>query len=183
MFEKCLSIAEATRESSHIDQRTAAAVVLARGALQRDDPDEALALAEPVVTGHSTSAEFVEEAYAVCVEALQGRGDSDAGARVMAIVAALPPARATPVLRAGHARLAAVQARRAGDPSSATTHAAEAIALLRSVDARPLLARTLLEQAGHGVSADAVEEARQICRQLRAAKWLERAESIPGVVA
>jgi class 3 adenylate cyclase/tetratricopeptide (TPR) repeat protein len=183
MFEKCLSIAEATRESSHIDQRTAAAVVLARGALERGDPDEALARAEPVVTGHSTGAEFVEEAYAVCTEALQELDDAEALARVMAAVADLPPARATPVLRAGRARLAAVQAYRTDDRPSATAHTADAIALLRSVDARPLLAQTLLEQAGRGGSVDGVVEARQIWEQLRATKWLERAGSTPGVAA
>lgn len=90
---------------------------------------------------------------------------------------------ATPLLRAGRARLAAVRSHRAGERVEATAQTPEAIALLRSVDAKPLLAQTLLEQAGRGEGADAVEEARQICGQLRAPRRLERAGSIPGVAA
>jgi hypothetical protein len=95
----------------------------------------------------------------------------------------LPPARATPVLRAGRARLAALQARRAGDAEAADAHGAEAVALLRSVGAKPLLAETLLEHAVRDENPNGLEEARKICGQLGAAKWLERAGAVPGVAA
>lgn len=89
----------------------------------------------------------------------------------------MPPVRSTPLLRAGRARLAAAQAYRRGDEESASTHQEQAISLLRSVGARPLLASALLERAARHDDQDAAAEARVIVHELRATRWLDRLDA------
>ena len=84
---------------------------------------------------------MIWEAYAIGVEAALERGDEAATAWLGALVDGLPPVQATPLLRAGRSRLAAEQAHRRGDLAEADGHDRRAIDLLRSLDARPLLAR------------------------------------------
>ena len=91
--------------------------------------------------------------------------------------------RATPLLRAGRARLAAEQAHRRGDAAEADDREQEAIALLRSVGARPLLARALLERARRRDAPAALAEARAIYAELGASRWLARVEEPSGAVA
>jgi len=58
-------------------------------------------------------------------------------------------------MRSGRARLAAEQAHRRGDLDSAHGHYRRAIELPRSVNARPLLARALLERGRGREDAEA----------------------------
>ncbi len=183
-FERCQSIAETEHDSSYVDLRSAAAVVLARRELERGAHDAALRLARPVLGDvSSTAPEVVEEAYALCIEAAFAVGDEPAMSELATYADALPPVQVTPLLRAGRARLSAELAQRRGDARAAGQFEDEAIGLLRSVGARPLLARTLLERARRREDAEAVAEARSIFNELGATRWLAEIDQASGVAA
>ena len=98
-------------------------------------------------------------------------------------MSALAPARATPQLRAGRARLAAERAHRRGDAAAAERHETEAIELLRALGARPLLAQALTERARRRADADARAEARRIYTELGATRRLANIGKPGGVKA
>jgi class 3 adenylate cyclase/tetratricopeptide (TPR) repeat protein len=173
-WRTCRSVAEANRETSHTDLASAVAVTLARDALESENPQRALSLARPVLDALSTATESVEEAYAICIEAALTLSDGSAIAELESYGASVPPVRATPLLRSGRVRLAAEQAHRRGDDESASTLQEEAISVLRTVGARPLLASALLERAARDDDRDIAAEARAILHELRATRWLER---------
>jgi tetratricopeptide (TPR) repeat protein len=173
-LERCRSVAAPHRDSSHVDLASSAALTLSRAALERGSADRALALARPVLDSATTSGEAIEDAYVVCIEAALALGEQATIDELEAFAAALPPARATPLLRAGRARLAAEQAYRRGDAEAAERYETEAITLLRAVGARPLLAKALLERASRYDDADVLNEARSIYHELGATRSLER---------
>jgi class 3 adenylate cyclase/tetratricopeptide (TPR) repeat protein len=179
----CRSIAEREWDSTYVDLRASAALVLARDKLGRGAADEALRLAQPVLDTQATAGEAVAEAYALSVEAALTLADEGAIEELEAFVAALPPVRATPLLRAGRARLQAEQAHRRGDGEAAQGHEDEAIALLRTLGARPLLAQALAERARRRDDPEALAEARKIYSELGASRWLARIEDPTGVAA
>jgi class 3 adenylate cyclase/tetratricopeptide (TPR) repeat protein len=182
-LERCRALAEIEVDSSYVDQSATAAISLARAALERSAPGEALAQMRPVISAHSTASEVIEEGYALAIEAAFALGDEAAMVELAAVVAALPPARATTMLRAGRARLDAELAHRRGDAHGAERAEAEAIALLRSVGARPLLGRALEERAGRREDPEALDEARAIYAELGATRWLARLRDSSGVPA
>jgi hypothetical protein len=102
-------------------------------------------------------------------------------ADLVAFVDRLERARATPTLRAGRARVSAELAHRHGDEQAAITFEDEAIALLRTVGARPLLAATLAERAARRDDAEALDEARTIYTELGATRRLAELDAGPGV--
>jgi class 3 adenylate cyclase/tetratricopeptide (TPR) repeat protein len=175
--ERCLTLAEQRRESTYTDVRVAAANVLGREALERGAPKETLKHGRTVLGAEGIGNEAIEEAYALSIEAANLLGGEPAMAELAAFVAELPLARATPLLRAGRARLQAELAARSGDQRAARRFEDEAIELLRSVGARPLLAQALLERARRFDDSEALSEARAIYEALGAVRWLER---IPG---
>jgi class 3 adenylate cyclase/tetratricopeptide (TPR) repeat protein len=183
MLDRCLSLAAQRRESSYTDQRVCAVLTLARDAVERRATGEALTLAGTALREESTAGEFREEAYALSIEAAISLGDESAIAELVAFVDRLPPARATPLLRAGRARLVAEIAHRRGDADLAQRSEQEAIGLLRTVGARPLLAKALLERARRGDDSNALAEARAIYQQLGATRWLERIDEAREVAA
>jgi tetratricopeptide (TPR) repeat protein len=182
-LERCRSIAAPHRESTHIDLACFAAVALSRAALERGSADRALALARPFLDTAATTHEAIEAAYAVSIEAALALDEQAAIDELEALAAALPPARATPLLRAGRARLAAEQAHRRGDAEAADRYQTDAITLLRSVGARPLLAKALLERAQRHDDAEALDEARSIYQELGATRWLQRFDQRSEVTA
>jgi hypothetical protein len=98
-------------------------------------------------------------------------------------VAALPQALTSPLLLAVRARLAAELADRRGDDRSAGEAQTRALELLRSNGARPLLAQALSEHARRSGDGGALAEARAICSELGATRWLEQigqASEIPA---
>ncbi len=183
MAERCLTVAAGFRQSSYADQRVCAEIVLAREALERGAPAEALDLMGRVSQETSLSGEAVEETYELAVEAAMSLDEEAAISELVELVASLPPARATPLLRAGRARLEAERAHRRGDRESSQRAASEAIELLRTIEARPHLARTMLECARRYPDAELVAEARQIYEQLGATHWLERIDQPSEVTA
>jgi class 3 adenylate cyclase/tetratricopeptide (TPR) repeat protein len=174
-LQRCRSLAVKLGEATYVDQRVSAALVLARDAIERGAHSEALRLTDGVLLERSMGGELAEEAYALRSEAAIALADQDAIANLVTFVEALPRARATPLLRAGHERLAAVQAHRSGDAQAAEAHALNAIALLRSVGARPLLARVLIEHGHRQDDTAALAEARTIYNELGASRWLASA--------
>ena len=173
-WRDCRAVAEANRDTSHTDLASAVAVTLARDALESEAPQRALTLARPVLDALSTATESVEEAYAICIAAALTSADVSAIDELESYGGGVPPVRATPLLRAGRARLGAEQAHRRGDEASAATLQDQAIGLLRSVGARPLLATALLERSARDGDLEAAEEAQAILHELRAARWLEQ---------
>ena len=182
-LERCLSIAATRHDSADVDQVASAATVLARLALARGAPDETLRYARPILDGEATSPENIVEAYSLCVDAALALGDEKMMAELEAIVSALPRARATPLLRAGAARLAAERAHLAGDTDRAQASEREAIDLLRAVGAQPMLARALLDRSRRRDDPQALAEARAIYTALGATRWLERIDQGRSVTA
>ena len=174
-LQRCRSLAVKLGEATYVDQRVSAALILARDAIERGAYSDALRLTDGVLLERSMGGELAEEAYALRSEAAIALADQDAIAKLVTFVEALPRARATPLLRAGHERLAAVQAHRSGDAQAAEAHALNAIALLRSVGARPLLAHVLIEHGHRQNDTAALAEARTIYNELGASRWLASA--------
>jgi class 3 adenylate cyclase len=175
-LERCASAAAPHRDSTHVDVASCAALALSWSLLERGAANQALALARPVLDAAGITGEVIEEAYAVSIEAALALDAPTALDELEVFAAALSPARASHLLRAGRARLAAEQAHRRGDAKGADRYEGEAIDLLRAVGARPLLARALLERAHRHDDAEALDEARLIYEELGATRWLERVD-------
>jgi tetratricopeptide (TPR) repeat protein len=182
-LERCVSLAEEQRESPDIDARLFAILTLARAALERGAADDALRLARAPLESQGAAGEVIWETYAIGVEAAIERGDEAAMAWLAAFVDGLPPARATPLVRASRARLAAEEAHRRGDLDEADGHDRRAVDLLRSSNARPLLARALLERGRRREDPAALAEARAIYSELGATRWLARIDEHSEVAA
>ena len=119
----------------------------------------------------------------MCVEAVLARDDLDVLVELEEYVARLPPVRATVLLRAGRARLAAERAYRRGDAAGAAEFESEAIVHLRSIGARPLLARARVERSRRHDDRGALAEARSIYAELGATRWLGRVDAASGLTA
>jgi hypothetical protein len=183
LLGRCHAIALDMRDSKHVDAMVCANIVLAQHALERRAMDEALGFAqiglkEPIMAG-----EFREVAHALGIEAALGLGDEDVMRELEEYVTSLPPVRAKPVLRAGRARLAAERAHRRGDSDATRRFEREAVSVLRSVKARPLLAHALLDQARRHEDKVALGEARAIYAELGATRWLARLDAMTGLAA
>jgi hypothetical protein len=183
ILRQAVSLAVQTRDSTYVDLRVSAANILARDALEREAMDEALGLAREVLSGQSISGEQIETAFGLSIEVAIALGDETAITELEAFVAGRTRARATPLLRAGRARLQAELAYRRGDVDACWRFEEEAIRLLLPVGARPLLAQTLAERGRRHGDADALAQARSIYEELGAIRWLERIESGSEVAA
>jgi class 3 adenylate cyclase/tetratricopeptide (TPR) repeat protein len=177
IMRRCREIAGQLRNSEYVDQRVCAELVLARDALERGAPGEALELSARNVEREGVAREAIEEAYGLSVEAAIQLGDDRVNSRLIELVTRRSPAAATPLLLAGRARLEAEQAHRGGDHEAVRHFEAAAISLLREVGARPLLAKVLLECASRHVDAEALAEARAIYQDLGATRYLERIDA------
>ncbi len=178
---RCRALAERHRDSSNIDLRAAAALVLARDALEREAWAEVLATTRTVLAVPSIAGEFIAEAYGLSVEAALCAEDDAALGELSRFVAGLPPIRYTPLLRAGNARLAAGAEFRRGDVDASERHARQAQSLLEDLGARPLLGWALAESARRRGDPETLERAREIFLALGATRWLERLERVAPV--
>ncbi len=183
LLEQCLAVAARTRESAYVDQRVSAGLAIASGALDRGAADEAREFAGPALRELTSGVELTEQAYALSIEAAAATGDAAAMAELVSFVDGLVPARTTPLLHAGRARLMAEQAHRRGDEHAAVQFEHEAISLLRGVSARPLLTQALIERARRRRDPEALAEARSICTDIGAARWLARIDQTTEVPA
>jgi class 3 adenylate cyclase/tetratricopeptide (TPR) repeat protein len=182
-LQRCHALALEARESAYVDQRVCARLVFAREAIERGASGEAVELAAPALAGEAISGDAMKDGYELSVEAAIALGDEGILSDLTSVVDRLPPARAWPFLRAGRARLRAELAHRRGDREGAERFEEEAIELLRSLGARPLLARALLERARRRDDPAALAEARTLYEELGAVRWLGRLEAAVGVTA
>ena len=172
-LERCRTLGSAHRDSTDVDLRFSARLVLARCALVAGDPRAALKIARALLDDDPSGYEMITAAYEVCLEAAVAAGDDGALAALEGHVDTLAPIGRTPIIRAGQARIAA---HRLAGSDAADARERQALSLLRDVGARPLLARTLLERAGRREDPDALAEARTICGELGATRWLAHFE-------
>src|SRR3954454_21429764 len=146
LVESCRAVVRARGETLHIDERLAGTIVRASDALADGRVDEALELVRSALDMPTTGPEFLESVYDVGVEAALNPGhDSDLDALIDR-VDNLDRAQATPLFKAGQARLRAEKAHRAGEDAAAQAHEQEAIDILRSLGAKPGLAQALLDR-------------------------------------
>jgi class 3 adenylate cyclase/predicted ATPase len=172
LLQRCSTLAELHRDDADVDMCAAAAVTLARAALERDDPAGALGLGRPVLSTDGVTAEVLAVAYWLCVEAALVLADEQEIEALAGWVDGLPPARAAPLLRAARARLRAEQAHRRGEPEAAQRLEQHAIDLIESVGARPMLAQALLDRARRRDDPAALSVVRKIYAELGASRWL-----------
>jgi tetratricopeptide (TPR) repeat protein len=183
MLARCVALAGRTRDSESVDIRGGAALVLARAALERSDLDEVQRVIDEFLTWPALPAEYIDEAYAISVQAAILSGDAGLMARRAKAMAAIRPAQRHRLVRATSARLEAQAAHQAGDPDRARRAEVQAEALLREVGARPRLAQAQLERARRRDDQEALNEARAIYSSLDASRWLERVDQEFGVTA
>jgi class 3 adenylate cyclase/tetratricopeptide (TPR) repeat protein len=147
-------------------------------------PEEALALVESVKPDLEADIERIWVDLLIA-EAALASGRIDRAAEAVAVVDALPPGDAGPLIRAQAARFRALVAAAEGDAQRAESSFKTAAAAFREYGTPFLLACTQLEQAEWldtqnraEETAPLVTEAREIFERLRATPWLERADAL-----
>jgi class 3 adenylate cyclase/predicted ATPase len=190
-LERTLALASAEHETTNAEYAKAPllAVGIALRALGRDA--ESLAMTLPIATGgEDVINETRREAYVEAGLAALALGDEATVEHLVAFVAELPPAKRTPLLRSGAARLSGLLAWRRGDARSADERFAAATRELGEIEAPYNLAQIQLEHAevlsASGREDEAtplVAEARATFERLRAAPWLARADALGAGVA
>lgn len=183
LCELCSAHAQQHRDSANADMWAAAALVSARLSFERGQHGQALELARRALTAERSLDEAKAEAFWLSIDAATALADERAIDELERFVASLEPVSLKPVLRAGEARLAAEQAYRRGDRDAADRFEQEALDLLRSVGAKPYIARTLMERARRRDDAQALAEARAICEELGATRWLAQLAEASEVTA
>jgi class 3 adenylate cyclase/tetratricopeptide (TPR) repeat protein len=183
MLAHCVAVASENRELADLEYRAVAGIVLARQAFEEGNPREALTMAEAVLEYGDIAGEIGTAAYHLAVDAAFRVADETAIANLLASLEGLPAVRVGPVRRAQRARLLAEQAHREGNSEAAENHEQEAIELLKSVGARPLLAGALLDAVRRRGDVEALSQVREIYADLGANRWLERLDAELGVTA
>jgi class 3 adenylate cyclase/tetratricopeptide (TPR) repeat protein len=185
-LRQILTLAEKIEGSSNIE--LAASPTVARAIVLRalGHNSEALQTALPVATGPpETPNEMRREALIEAGLAALAIDDEQAVKQLIEFIADMPPARQTPLLRAGAARFTGLLAARHGDTKQADEQLAAAIRELRQIDASFVLAQVLLEHAElmHADGRDdeagpLLAEATTILTRLGATPYLERAQKL-----
>src|SRR3954451_17898649 len=145
-MDRCRAIADERQDSAHVDERMGIGIVRLRDLLAAGELSAVAPLVRASLDVPTTGHESLEEIIALGTEAAVESDDNLLLDELDEYLAGLTPADLTPLLRAAHARLRAEAAHRRGDSSGIDGFERDAIALLRGVGARPLLARTLLER-------------------------------------
>lgn len=177
LTDRCLAIAGPQEGSAYADVRCASLTIEGHAELGRGSPQAALARVRPILDTPAIAGEIRADAYLLCVESALALGDETVIDELQAWCASLPPAEAPALLLAGRERLLAEQAYRRGEPEACERHEQSAIDRLRSVGARPLLARALLDRCRRRDDPAAEAEAREIIEELGAVRWLEAIQS------
>ena len=173
-YRQCCAIAERVDATRYVELRTIAAMIVGRRLLEEGAPAESFSLLRPKLGVLGTSKETAVQVFMLCIEAAIALPGTEPLEELAGFAAALPPARATPLMRAGRARVAAELADRRGDVAASAQAGEEAIAELRAAGTGPLLACALAEHGHRHGRADSLAEARTIYAELGAVRWLER---------
>jgi class 3 adenylate cyclase len=179
-LERCGVLAADHEDAPVADERAAATLIAARLALERGALTDAMDRARSVLGRKGVAGEIIVGAYYLAIEAANLLRHLETIGELKAFVDGLPPARATPLLRAGRAQLAAGLAHRQGDLETMDRLDSEAARLLLSVGARPFLAAALADHARRCEAPEALAEARSIYEELRAVRWLDRLDQATG---
>jgi class 3 adenylate cyclase/predicted ATPase len=183
---RLLTLADEHADSSNIEFASDPAVARAIARRALGDDAAALRAALPIATGPpEIPNELRREALIEAGLAALNLGDDHAVEQLIELVAGMPPATRSLLLRAGAARLAALRAARRGDTETADEQLADATRELRAIDAPFMLAQVLLDHAElmHAAERDAdlaplVDEATEIFTRLKATPYLERAQQL-----
>ena len=179
-----LSIAHAGSSNVEYAASPIIAQAIALRALGRDT--EALEAALPIATGPPRILnEDRREAYVEAGLAALALGDEATLQQLIEFVANLPPAKRSPLLRAGAARFAGLLAAEHGHTKTADEHLNAATRELRAIDAPFVLAQVLLEHAEmlhadgrDDEAAPLLTEAAETFTRLQATPYLERAQKL-----
>ncbi|MDX6641212.1 MAG: hypothetical protein QOF12_2223, partial [Solirubrobacteraceae bacterium] len=191
-LEETLSLAVEAGSSSNVEWGAVPLVARAIALQGLGRHGEALEVALPLATGGlDVINEDRREAYVEAGLAALALGDEETLETLVAFVATLPPARRSPLMRAGAARLAGLLAWHRGDAPVADERLAAAARELADIEAPFVLAQILLEHAevlaASGRDAEAaplLAEARETFTRLGAVPWLARADAVgPQVLA
>jgi class 3 adenylate cyclase/tetratricopeptide (TPR) repeat protein len=183
LLERCRAEAERVGEAEDMERKGSQAMIVGRSALERGELDAAWTVVEPLVGVEEVAGEVRTGLLVIAAEVAIQSGDQARIDQLLALLSDLAPVHVTPVRLALRARLSAELAHRAGDVESTEEHEREALEQLRAVGARPLLINALLDLHRRHGDAGALAEARAICGELGAARWLERIDSRSGVAA
>ena len=186
-----LALASGREGSTNVEYAAGPAVARAIALRGLGQNREALEVALPVAVGRLEIAnEDRREAYLEAGLAALALGEEETVERLITFVAELPPARRTPLLRSGAARLAGLLAVKHQDLREADQRLAAAVAELRAIEAPFNLGQVLLEHAevrraleNEEEAAALLGEARSIFEGLRATPWLERVAAAESAVA
>jgi uncharacterized protein HemY len=183
LLGRCQATAARVQDAEDMETRGSVVLVQARAALERDDPRTAGSLVEALVGVEEVSGEIRTGLLTIAVEAALQLGDRTREDKLLTLLTNLAPVHVTPVRLALRCRLWAEQAHHQGDQEAGQTHEREALEHLRAVDARPQLVGALLDVHRRHGEVGAVVEARALCHQLGAARWLERIDARSSVTA
>jgi tetratricopeptide (TPR) repeat protein len=183
LLARSVELAAAKQDATDSEFRAMACITLAREAAEHGRPDQVVELVKSVVNTGEVSGELRTAGFALAVDAVLTGGNETGVASIVASLDALRPVDATPVRRAQRARLLAEQAHVRGDEESTAAYEREAVELLRSVSAKPLLAGALLDSVRRRGDGGALAEARAIYEELGATRWLKRLEAGAAVTA
>jgi class 3 adenylate cyclase/tetratricopeptide (TPR) repeat protein len=185
-LQHILTLAGKVEGSSNIELAASPTVARAIALRALGHNTEALQTALPVATGPpEIPNEMRREALIEAGLAALAIDDEQAVKQLIEFIAHMPPARRTPLLRAGAARFTGLLAARRGDSKQADEQLADAIRELRQIDTPYVLAQVLLEHAElmHADGRDhegapLLTEATAILTRLGATPYLERAQKL-----
>jgi hypothetical protein len=175
-----VDLASTKGDSDSFEERATANVTLGLAALWRGDTLEAVRVLERALDQSEISGEMLTLAYGLIADAAFDCDDTSIATRVLARLEALTPVGVTPVRLAQRARFRAEQDHRSGDQRAAEANEREATDLLRSVSAKPFLVSALLDAVRRRGDKEALAEARAICEELGATRWLQRIDATLG---
>jgi class 3 adenylate cyclase/tetratricopeptide (TPR) repeat protein len=175
--DRCMAVGQGMRDSANVDDRAISAIISAWDVLERGGTAAGVVeQLDPVFSEAGVPGEALTDAYRLAVEAALTGDDEDVRATLITFVDELPPARATPLLRAGQARLLAERAHASGDRVGAEREEQRAFELVDKAGARPFQAQLLLDRARRHDDREALSQARAIFVELGAVRWLERVD-------
>jgi tetratricopeptide (TPR) repeat protein len=177
LLERCIALASPNRDAADPEFRAMARVTLAREAIERGRLDEVVELLKSVVVAQGISGELRSSGYALATDAALRGSNHAAISELLTSLERLEPVEVTPVRLAQRARLQAEQAHLAGDRERTAVEERRAVDLLRSVDARSLIADAMLDSVRRGGDPEALAQARTIYEELGATAWLARLET------
>jgi predicted ATPase/class 3 adenylate cyclase len=180
LLSRCVAVVAPLQGAEDMETRGGVSLVQARAALDRGDLPGARGVVEPMLLVEEVAGEVRTGVLAIAVDVALDSEDRAQQDRLLRLLSELAPVHVTPVRLALLARLRAEQSASA---EAAHQYEREALEHLRAVGAQPYQVTALLDiHRRHGDDA-ALAEARSICSQLGATRWLARIDTRSSVTA